>query len=40
MTIDRMYSGRLIPSRPIVYVALIGLIHVVVAKNCCLPAWP
>ena len=29
MTIDRMYSGRLMPSRPMVYVAWIGLIHVV-----------
>ncbi|CAB4998257.1 unannotated protein [freshwater metagenome] len=34
MTIDRMYSGRLMPSRPIVYVALIGEIHLLVVKNC------
>ena len=33
MTIDRMYSGRLMPSRPIVYVALIGVIQLLVREE-------
>ena len=40
MIIDRMYSGRLMPSRPTVYVALMGLIQLLVVKNCSFWLWP
>ena len=40
MTIERKYSGRLMPSMPISYELLMTSIHSARAANCIVPALP